>query len=55
MEPLKAVKQETAMIMISFLVLKAHSSGSVKDGVDNSKIKQEVLWIRNKAVVMGIK
>lgn len=40
MEPQKGSKQETAMIMISFLVLKAHSGGSVKEGVEDCKLSQ---------------
>lgn len=40
MEPLKGFKQETAMVMISFLVLKYPSGGSVKEGIEDSKLSQ---------------
>ena len=38
MELLKDFKQGTAVIMVSFGVLKAHSGGNVKEGVDNPRL-----------------
>lgn len=54
-------------MMISFLILKAHSGGSVKEGVEDSKLSQrhplggyyrspvEKSFVWTKVVAMGIK
>lgn len=42
MEPLKVFKQGTTMTMISFLVLKSHSGGHVKEGVEDAKLSREI-------------